>query len=244
MKEINYLEDAIMNGFMLRKHLVEYKPFPGYDQEYISKIIPAFNERLKCIGSVLFNNLDLSSQEMLLYGVFGHKGEVPMLCFTEFPSGRSLLEHKKEFGNYGIVVTHEWVMQQNGDRVVYIGGEVGRRLAIHIGKNMASSLFMGEHGKPIFENQALADTLDLFCFFQPIEFQTDSEEFEWRICGKHGLMGGKNDHGKRLKCGIDQINFIYVKEQCEVIKMEKLLDHIFPGQNMLPKVMVFPDNAP
>ncbi|HEY9777686.1 MAG TPA: hypothetical protein V6C81_28245 [Planktothrix sp.] len=161
--------------------------------------------------------------QMVLAGIGSIAQQVPMLCFTEIVGlGRDLHPHFAVFGRYGIVLTQDWVLRNGGDRVVYIGDgrELGARLARLMGGLRLFSMFEGPQGQRLFHNEAMRLCVDFVSF---VEVSHHFEEFEWRIVGRHGLMGGGSDAGKRLPFTLNDVTAVYVSSAQDVEPVEAAL---------------------
>ncbi|MBF0309735.1 MAG: hypothetical protein HQL56_09425 [Magnetococcales bacterium] len=191
-----------------------------------------------------FAGLSEDRKKVLLSGVGSCRGAVPMLCFTEMQQGRDIAKHKARFGSYGIVVTQEWVREHKGDRVVYIGSQVGKLLAINLGVMLASTIVLSSDNDPIFQNHYYKKYLDLFCYFQPMKSLVEDEEYEWRVVGNHGFLGGGagSDH---IPLPVEQIKYIFVNDSSDVSEIQNVVNEVCAcsGCAKVPDVIVFPDNA-
>jgi hypothetical protein len=79
-----------------------------------------------------------------------------------------------------------------------------------------------------------------------IEVRENLEEFEWRIVGNHGFMGGKRETGKRLLIQLEDIEYILVQKTEDVNGFEKLIIDLAESQasSQIPPVLCQPNVIP
>lgn len=244
LKRFAYLKAALRDGLMLTDHEVRFRPFKEA-QEIIDGLLRPLAPLLRDVsakqkleallaGRAGPNDAELS---LLMRFVGSIRQQVPMLCFSEVVgSGRDLRPHTRSFGRYGIVLKPEWVMAQGGDRVVYVGD--GRAVGHHLGRMLGAarilSISRDQAGQLLMANEALALCFDLVAFVEIAEHQ---HQFEWRIVGRHGLMGGPKDTQKKLPLDLRAVEHIYVHRSSEISAIHAILRDRRPvGVRRLPPV--------
>jgi hypothetical protein len=248
MKKREYLENSIEEGLMLTGHMVDFKfsSLPADWQKLLQDIIPLVNRRLAELGTTL-QSLPEDRKKIIFIGIGSITGEVPMLCFSEVTSGKNISDNKQMFGHYGLVLTRDWVENNGGDKVIYIGN--GTTISKHIAYALASlrslSLFLDNRSNNVvFENYTEKMVLNLFCF---IENRININETEWRIAGNPGFMGGKNENGKKYAFPMGDIKYVFVRKKDEIKPISQLLrskaqKECFSGE--LPAIIEFPEAMP
>jgi hypothetical protein len=108
----------------------------------------------------------------------------------------------------------------------------------------ALSLITNKENNIFFPKETLAIILDLLCY---IEKRENIEQQEWRIAGKHGLMGGGRSTSQCLSLPLEEIQYVLVKEADEISQFERLIEEkskkeSFHGEK--PKVIFFPEILP
>jgi len=135
---------------------------------------------------------DFSSREPQQFG---------MISFTELsPQNSAPVRH--HFGNYGIMVSAEWALSQNAQRVLYIDyqGQVfdgfQRLFQYAYGDLICSSqLRTGEISSMVFTNRAMANITRSFLYgnllklYEYMEPSAHSNQQEWRITNPEPLYG-------------------------------------------------------
>jgi hypothetical protein len=168
-----------------------------------------------------------------------------MLYFSEVPEGREISYQQLPFGAYGLVVKRQWLEKNEADRALYIGqnSPVSRHLFRNLANLRISSLFVDVSGQVLFDNSCFPALLDLLAH---IEVRENIEEFEWRIVGNHGFMGGKRETGKRLLIQLEDIEYILVQKTEDVNGFEKLIIDFAESQasSQIPPVLCQPNVIP
>jgi hypothetical protein len=222
-----YLESALNVGLMLTMHKVEYRPAVDPGTPFLD-VFPLLETRLKEIGKP-WENLTAGRQRVIRIGLGPMSGKIPMLCFTEVPEGRCVREHYRAFGGYGLVVRRTWLEANSADRVIYVGdgSAVSRRLYEALAGLLIATLSPDANGEVLFRHHALGPAFDLLAY---IEVRDHVEEFEWRIAGRHGFLGGGNDTGKRLPIGLPDIEAVVVRDQPDISYFEGLVARLAATQ--------------
>ena len=124
MKTREHLESALRSGMMLTDHEVSFVISSKAEDRklYFDSMMLLIENHLKKIGANSFDTLSEESKRNIIAGINGIRADIPMLCFTEVLEGRDLSQQYRNFGYYGIVVTQEWLQENGGDRVIYVGG--------------------------------------------------------------------------------------------------------------------------
>lgn len=246
-KKSEYLESALKNGLMFTNHKVQFKFIEDAKELYKirEEIMPFINHRLKELGKT-YSDLSKENKFVINYVYGAISTEIPMLCFSETAKGKNIASHRSHFGQYGLVVSRNWIEKNGGDRVSYVGesGKFGYLLMRSISSLLALSLITDKENNTFFLKQTLAITLDLLCY---IEKRENIEQQEWRIAGKHGLMGGGRSTGQCLSLPLEEIQYVLVKEADEINQFERLIEEkskkeSFNGKK--PKVIFFPEILP
>lgn len=164
-------------------------------------------------------------------------------CASEVAEGKIITNHGTNFGNYGLVVSKDWLESNAGDRVAYIGE--GRMFGVLLARVLSAfralTLFKNDEDLVLFNNYFTDMVLSLFSY---VEKRQHLEEQEWRIAGNHGFLGGNKSTNSYLPISIKDIEFVFVRENSEVDKFRAILDEkvkseSFHGKN--PKVQVYPE---
>lgn len=243
MAQAEFLELALREGLMLRNHTVKFAPTddPVSYQRLMADILPLLEGQLAKSGTSLAE-FDRDTRELIFRGIGSVKGQIPMLCIAEVQKG-SEINNLKAFGSYGLVISKSWLMSHGADRVVYIGdASTGSRLVY---KALASLRIQGitvADGKVLFDNKRLRSVFDMLPFVQE---RCHAGEFEWRIAGNHGFMGGGSDAGKKIAISLDDIEFVFAPKD-EVDAFTQLVAELQAGQKLAkaPQVMAFPEKIP
>jgi hypothetical protein len=82
--------------------------------------------------------------------------------------------------------------------------------------------------EPLFENLTTLGAIDLIGY---VETRQNLEELEWRIAGRHGVMGGPNDTNTRLALPLDSVETIFVKYETELEEMRTLVGSLALAQS-------------
>jgi hypothetical protein len=239
MRERSYLEQALCEGLLLRDHPVRCATTdePSERLSNLKLMEPLLELRLKELGTS-WSELTVERQQSIVAGLGSIRGQIPMLCFTEVPEGREIAAHNILFGAYGVVVHRSWLERMGADRVVYIGdnSSVSRGLYRLMASLLVSTLVRSEKGEVLFLTQSLGPVLELLSH---IETRSNVEEFEWRIAGRHGFMGGGRDVGKRLPLPIRDVQAVLVQNEDDVVPLSALVSQLAAaqGESCVPTVM-------
>lgn len=241
MRKRDHLESALAQGLMLTDHKVEFKPATSTEKlsSLLAELMPILLNRLDSIESP-WETLSPERQKAILMGLGSISGMIPMICFTEVPEGRDLSFQYLSFGGYGVVVRRNWIEQNGGDRVLYLGDDsaVTRNLYRVIATLNATNLFRTKSGEIVFANHCLPPVLDLLAY---MERRDNLPEFEWRVTGPHGFLGGKRATGQRLPLSMTDIEAVLVQKPDEVPEFEALLKTLpATGATKLPEVLCQP----
>lgn len=198
LRKYDYLVQSLRDGLMFTAHQVKYQPAndPLHWQALLQHVVPTLLGKLERLG-VPFENLPEDRQRLLMAGLGTMTAEMPMICFTEVPSGRDISMHAYQFGKYGIGLRREWLEEQGADRVIYVGDKtaLSERLFRTVAKAKIHGLHISQNGTPLFEVDIDRTVIDLLAY---VETRTNVEELEWRIAGKHNFYGGGSDVNRRI----------------------------------------------
>jgi hypothetical protein len=229
---------------MFTDHDVEFK-FSDDKAEllkHFNEILPVINWRLSQMGET-YDELPEDRKFVVNSGIGSISGKIPMLCFTEVAEGKVITNHGISFGNYGLVVSREWLESNGGDRVAYVGegGMFGVLLARVLSAFKALTLFKNEEELVLFNGHFTDMVLSLFSY---VEKRRHLEEQEWRIAGNHGFLGGEKSTGSCLPISLKDIEFVFVREGGEIDKFKSILDEISRSESFhgkKPEVLVYPE---
>lgn len=241
-----YLESALNEGLLLTDHRVDLSLTKNLEELATSfpHLLALLNQKLNMLGRPL-PSLNGAQIKMLMGGLGSISADIPMLCFTEVPEGRDIRNQQILFGAYGLLVRRQWLDQNGADRVVYVGqnSPLSRNLFRVLTGYRIATLFVAPGGEVLFENSCFSDILDLLAYVQTREHL---EEFEWRIVGKHGLMGGVRDRNKRLRVGLQDIEYVLVQKKKEIYPFKRLICEIAKRDkpSSVPKILCQPDFIP
>lgn len=242
MRERNFLESALTEGLMLRDHMVQFAPANTH-AHWRSLLGDAWNllmGKLNSLGAP-WEELSEDQKNLIMGGIGSISGAIPMLCFTEVPEGRDVAFHLLSFGGYGLVVNRDWLESSGGDRVIYAGNNspVSRNLFRVVASLQITNLGLDPGGAVVFNITPFRPVLDLLAH---VEIRDNLEEYEWRITGQHGFMGGKRESGKRLPLPIEQVETVLVQNNDDVPLLEELVLSIATIQSasQVPSVICQP----
>ncbi len=231
LRQFDYLMQALSEGLLFTAHNVEFRPVTATDDwcRLFAELEPLLFGKLQQIGTP-WEALSEDQRRGLLFGLGAVKAPIPMICLTEVPAGRSTDFHQYQFGPYGLFIRQSWLDRNGADRVLYVGDKsaVSERLFRFVAMANILGLHRGPAGAPLFENLILNAALELIAY---VEARGNLEELEWRIAGKHGLMGGGKDAGRRLPLALEDIEAVIVKEQSEIDAVRKLLSQLASAQS-------------
>lgn len=227
---------------MLRDHTVQFSPAKTHAQWRIllGGEWAHLMGKLNSLGAP-WEGLSEERKSLILGGIGSISGKIPMLCFSEVPEGRDLAYHHLSFGGYGVVVSKNWIESSGGDRVIYAGNNspVSVNLFRVIASLQITNLLRDPQGNVLFNTTPYRPVLDLFAH---IETRDNLEEYEWRIAGQHGFMGGKRESGKRLSLPIEQVEAVLVKNNDDIPLFEELVRSLAAHQSAshIPTVLCQP----
>ena len=231
---------------MFTDHPVSFSLSTNHDDlaNFISEILPELHSKLNSLGKPL-KDLSTQQRENIFWGLGNMSGRFPMICLTEVPKGRSIEEHRKQFGNYGLVLSHSWVSSNKADRVIYVGlnSEVSKQLFICLATMKILGLFLNEDGNVLFEIKHLERALNLLCH---IETRANLEQAEWRIAGNHGFMGGVRSTWQKIPLFLEDVEYVFAPSENEIIEVSEKIDQLAYKQNAIrkPIIITFPDVIP
>lgn len=242
LREREYLEQALQQGLMFTDHKVKFAPTDDGKAiaTLLEEILPSLKQRLMLIGRP-FDSLSVEELHVLIRGLGSVSGSVPMICLTEVPDGRNVCDHQVAFGSYGLVLSRQWVEQNGGDRVFYIGqnSTMSRQLFLTLAALKIATLHLGGDRQVLFEKSALRASLDLICL---VETRDNLEQAEWRIAGEPGWLGGTSAKGSRLRLPINEIEQVLVANDADVEGISGLVERMAEEQKSPsePRTTVFP----
>ena len=247
VKDKSYLIDDIKNGFTLRKHKISFRPS-------IYSIMPSVidfwrNKQLssKVIDPLITHYEKLNEQEFWIWFTNEMKGnkeynfnlsyifaqinsaEIKMKCFTELRDNQKLdPNHQYWFGSYGISMTKEWMLKNNGDRIVYVDSksEITNRIA-----RLLVMLLSTFNGKDVIKSM-----FDILSF---TEIEGNSHEFEWRIVGNHNFAGKSyGNYPDKINFTTNDIESIFVEKEKDVDDFVEILmnKRDMEGTKKIPQV--------
>lgn len=232
---------------MFTEHDVEFKFSDDKDKliKHFNEILPIINWRLNELGHT-YDSLSNDRKFVINTGIGSISGKIPMLCFSEVAEGKVITNHGLSFGNYGLVVSREWLDGNGGDRVAYVGedGKFGTLLARVLSAFRALTLFKNNEGLVLFNGHFSDMVLSLFSY---VEKRRHLEEQEWRIAGNHGFLGGEKSTGKYLPISINDIEIVFVRNDGEVARFTAIIDEKAKSESFngdKPRVMVYPEKIP
>lgn len=248
MRERAHLESALSNGLMLRRHPVDFNPADTDEQwnRILEAVLPLLRQKLHQLGRPL-DQLSDTRRTTLLSGLGRVRGQIPMLCFTEVPEGRSLHLHYLNFGAYGLVASRNWLERNGGDRVIYVGQDAAVSTRLH--RIIASHHIAGIHlahiasldeTQPVYDNASMSLALDLLAY---VETRQNILEAEWRIAGDHGYMGGSHNEGRRIPIELNDVECITVQCDTDVEEIRQVVEELGRrnGITSVPQVLVQPN---
>ena len=245
MSQPDYLEKALSEGIMLTDHKVEFVP-TNDSTEYsslLNRVMPLLTGKLITLGKPL-DTLDELRKQVLFSGLGSMRGDVPMLCFSEIPSGKSLDHHRFSFGSFAIVVKSEWLARQNAERVIYVGrnSPASQQLYHCLATMHVLGLHVDSTGDVLFNNVTMSAILDLLPY---VEVRDHLEEAEWRVVGKTGWIKGKRETNKKLPIELCDIEYIFVPSSA-VDRFSAQVSALGKQQGCLalPQVISFPSQIP
>ncbi|BBO18679.1 conserved hypothetical protein [Candidatus Brocadia pituitae] len=153
--------------------------------------------------SYLIPDHDFSEREPQQFG---------MISFTELTPGEAV-EHRKEFGNYGITVSENWTRKHRVQKVLYIdksGGPIFDALSLIFkeGYNdvrskirfpddaMWQMAYTNKAAAAITNSRLWIGLLQLYEYIEPIE---NAYQSEWRIIHPEPYYGYANTKAKIIK---------------------------------------------
>jgi hypothetical protein len=119
--------------------------------------------------------------------------EFGMVSFTQLPVDQATT-HREKFGAFGVVVSWDWALSHDAQRVIYIddGGPVASTLAwlFRLAKQELELVTAGKPGHMMLTNKAMAFTSKstmyarLLTLYEYMEPERNSGQVEWRIVNK------------------------------------------------------------
>jgi hypothetical protein len=119
--------------------------------------------------------------------------EFGMVSFTQLPLEQTAA-HKEKFGPFGIVVSWEWALSNDAQRVIYLdeSGPVAQTFAwlFRLAKQELDRATNGDPGEMMLTNKALAFTAAstmyarLLTLYEYMEPERNSAQVEWRVANK------------------------------------------------------------
>lgn len=241
MKERDYLEQALTLGLMFCSHPVSYRPLPN-DRHEINKIVE--EELLPLIlqkVASLPGDVHLPPEVMRLFGP--QTINIPMICFTEAYGARNLDEQYNQFGEYGVVVTHKWLEDNGGDRVLYVGSEsqLTKHLCHLYWKALIGSIHKTKDNKALPSTQVTQKFLTILAY---IETRKHLSEAEWRIADATSIYEGNSKTGTRIALPLSAIRMVIVQSQEDIEFFEHILKSRpdFNATQGVPPIRVLPPN--
>lgn len=245
MSQPDFLETALSEGLMLTDHEVAFAPTQDKNDfgVLVERVMPLLAARLDSLGKPL-NALEDTRKRVLFSGLGTMRGKIPMLCFSEIPPGKSLDQHRFNFGSFAIVIKSEWLARQGADRVVYVGQNSPASQQLY--HCLATMHILGLHVSPtgdvLFDNVTTKAMLELLPY---VEVREHLEEAEWRVVGKTGFVGGARETNKRLQLALQDIEYIFVPGS-DIAKFSAQVSElaIQQGCSVVPPVIQFPSCVP
>jgi len=229
LRHLDRLQQALSTGVRFTGHPVAFRPADSHDHwsVLLGDLLPLLLSKLQQLG-LPWESLSEDRRRAIVLGLGSVSAEIPMICFTEVPDGRSTAMHHYQYGRYGLVVKREWLELNNADRVLYVGdmSAVSKRVF----RLVAAANILGMHapaGQPLFDNFTMRAALDLIAY---VENRQNLEEFEWRIAGRHGLMGGPRDTDTRLPLPLSFVETVFVSDEAELDDMKALVASLASAQ--------------
>ncbi len=179
------------------------------------------------IGSILrYGFLLVPNKRYLINALLGEDlfaerepQEFGMVSFTQLPVAEATA-HRERFGRFGIVVSWDWALSHDAQRVVYVdeGGPIAATLAwlFRLAKQELERATDGAPSSETLTNKALAFTKGstlyarLLTLYEYMEPERSSGQVEWRIVNK---IPQHHDTGKERG--------ELVRELLEIVKMWK-----------------------
>lgn len=238
MRKSNYLEKTLSDGLMFTDHMVRFSlsEDPIHFLNMLNDIEPLIEARASQLG-IDWQMVPEAHKNAVYLGMGAVSAEMPMLCFTEVLNERELFSHHMLFGAYGIVVNQRWLEANGGDRVVYLGENSKLTKSLHRAMvQLRLGAMYTDNGRIFFDGMVEPTILDLF---QYVQIRKNLSEFEWRIPGAHGLLGGPRSTNSHLKIEINDIELVLVQREDEIQHFEEILKKLAVKQNAtrLPQVL-------
>jgi len=119
--------------------------------------------------------------------------EFGMVSFTQLPIAEATT-HRERFGSFGIIVSWEWALAQDAQRVIYVdeAGPIASTFAwlFRLAKQELERAVGGKPSPMTLTNKAMAFTKDstmyarLLTLYEYMEPERNSGQLEWRIVNK------------------------------------------------------------
>jgi len=249
VKDKNHLVDDITNGFTLRKHQISFKPsiysiLPSLidfwkDRRLSSKMIDPLIDNYKKLNEQEFwkwyvhemkNNQEFNLSISYIFAQI-NSAEIKMKCFTELRDNQKIHpNHRHWFGSYGISMSKEWMLENNGDRIVYVdsNSEVTNRIA-----RLLSMLLSTFGGKDVIKSM-----FDILSF---TEIAGNSHEYEWRIVGNHNFAGKSyGNYPDKISFSTTDIEGVFVEKEEDIETFVKILKDksVREGSKIIPQLYI------
>ncbi|RZF21735.1 hypothetical protein DAY19_08580 [Halobacteriovorax vibrionivorans] len=261
-REYKYLIDNIKNGFLFQNHKIEYKPSTEHT---LSKLIPLWDEyKIKSpnkdflvnlykkhegINSNFYNELSNKLSNSKAFGVNFLRDLVSyncdfigMKCFTEIRNNQKIHpQHTGFFGEYGILMKHEWMIKNGGSPVVYVDPSL--QFSNLIGSTLSILQTLDDCTQHLAGFKSTYVHKEIFNVLAFVEVAAHSFEYEWRIVHPfdiNKLNTEKEEKERRLPFTIKDVHSIFVPNIQEREKLEKDLTYQLKDipNNEKPKILL------
>ena len=220
MRKRTYLKKALTEGLMFTDHMVRFSLSEDafHFLDMLNEVEPLIEARASQLG-IDWGTVAKEHKNAVYLGMGAVAGKMPMLCFTEVLSERELFTHHMLFGAYGIVVSQRWLEANGGDRVVYTGENSKLTKSLHraMVQLRLGAMFV-DNGRILFDGMVEPTILDLL---QHVQVRKNLKEFEWRIPGAHGFLGGPRATNTCLKIEVNDIESVLVQKKTTFLILKK-----------------------
>ena len=234
MSKASYLDEALEKGLMFTAHKVTYSP--GDPNALFETMIPFIDKLLTKYGKS-FATLAVFEQFKLRLICGTISGSLPMICFSEVSKGSRVDHHGLSFGQWGVVVSRDWLEEQGGDRVLYIGesSPLSHHLYQVTTVSLIGGLTVNKSGEINIEEDPVRFWLD---FFGYIEIRKNMQESEWR------MVGAKNELNTRRFLPFDAIECIFAPNN-DLQRVRNFVDQLAAQRKCpAPIVLAYPSAEP